>query len=145
MNTSRRRTPKTEDIRFVLNQGNNLMTRFWLSLGSLLSGLGIFAGSGSWLTGPAYAALAQLFPPFIWATMFTTVGALGFWRVLSPTSKPWCAWTTNVATAFVWTAVVAARLSGGASTLGSLHTLMAMMALWCLARTEATARDTRTA
>ena len=37
------------------------------------------------------------------------------------------------------------RLSGGASTLGSLHTMMAMMALWCLARTEATARDTRTA
>ena len=145
MSPSRCRTPKTEDIRFVLNQGNNLMTRFWLSLGSLLSGLGIFAGSASWLTGPAYAALAQLFPPFIWATMFTAVGALGFWRVLSSDSKPWCAWAVNVATAFVWTAVVAARLSGGASTLGSLHTLMAMMALWCLARTEATARDTRTA
>lgn len=136
---------KTEDIRFALNQGNNLMTRFWLSVGSLLSGIGLFAGAQTWLVGPAYAALAQLFPPVIWASMFTTVGTLGMWRVLSPKSKPWCAWLTNVMTAFVWTAVVAARLGGGASTLGSLHTMMALMALWCLARTEATARDTRTA
>lgn len=139
------RTAKNEDIRFVLNQGNNLMTRFWLSIGSLLSGLGLLAGAQTWLVGPAYAALAQLYPPPVWATMLTTVGAAGMWRVLSPTSKPWCAWTINVATAFVWSAVVAARLSGGASTLGSLHTMMALMALWCLARTEATARDTRTA
>lgn len=138
-------TTKSEDIRFALNSGNNLLTRFWLSLGSLLSGVGLFAGSGSWLVGPAYAALAQLFPPVIWATMFTTVGVLGIWRVLSPRSLPWCAWAVNVATVFVWTSVVVARLGGGASTLGSLHTMMALMALWCLARTEATARDTRTA
>lgn len=134
-----------DDIHFALNSGNTLTTRFWLSLGGLLSGLGIFAGSASWLTGPAYAALAELFPPVIWGSMFTLVGAAGLWRTLSPKSKPWCAWVVNASTAFVWSAVVVARLGGGVSTLGSLHTMMALMALWCLTRTEATARDTRTA
>lgn len=140
-----RRCPRHENLRFALNAGNNLMSRFWLSLASLLTGAGVFLGAKSWLYAPSYIALADLFPPQVWGALLLSVGSLGLWRVLSPASRPWAAWSVNIYMAFVWTAATVARLHAGPESLASVHTVFALMALWCLTRTEATYRDTRTA
>ncbi len=140
-----RRCPTHENLRFALNAGNNLMSRFWLSLASLLTGTGVFVGAKSWLHAPSYLALAELFPPPVWGVLFLLAGVTGLWRVLSLASRPWAAWAVNIYMAFIWTVATVARLHAGPESLASVHTVCALMALWCLTRTEATHRDTRTA
>lgn len=139
-------TPLDSDgIRRALNEGTTLTTRFFLSIAGLLQGAGYLLKAPSWLSAPVYQSYNAVVPIEAWGVAFMTVGALGMWRVLSPRARPGAAWAVNILVALVWNVGLAARLLLGTSSLLSMYTAVALMAFWCLLRTEATTRDTRTA
>lgn len=134
-----------EDLRYALNSGTTLTMRALLSFAATLQGLGYLAEAPNWLSAAAYADLNELIPFPVWGAAYLTVGVAGMWRVLSKNSRPGLAWAVNIATSLVWTSGLIVRLLLGPSSLLSLYTAIAIAAFWCLLRTEATERDTRTA
>lgn len=135
-----------DDIRKAINVGTTLTTRLWLSMAGLLQGSAFLLQSPSWLSHPSFNALNAALPIQVWGVSFVSVGVLGLWRALSSTGRPKWAWLINVITCNVWACAVCVRFYGtGPTSLLSLYTVFALIALWVLVRTESTTRDTETA
>ncbi len=135
-----------DTLRTALNVGQTLSTRFWLSLAALAQGGAFMLQSPSWLSHPSFAALNEILPLFYWGSAFVGIGLLGMWRVLSPKPRPRVAWAVNTLMTNLWSVTVMIRFFGtGPISLCSIYTVCALMAMWCLVRTEATHRDTQSA
>lgn len=134
-----------DDLRRALNEGTTLTVRAILSLCALAQSAAHFLGAPSFMNSPAYSAMNAVIPVTYWGCAFGTIGILGWWRVWSNESKPLAAWVTNILTLLVWSLGLVARLKMGTLSLVSVYTVITLAAFWCLLRTEATDRDTRTA
>ena len=136
----------SDNWRTALNVGTTLTTRFWLSLAALLHGAGFLLQQTSWLSHPSYKALLTVVSYNYWGAAFIFVGFVGMWRVISPKSKPYCAWAVNSITCLLWMFQMGIRVWGiGYMSVLSVHMVLLIMAAWCLVRTEATLRDRETA
>lgn len=132
----------TNNLRRALNYGPTVAVRFFVAFAALLQALRFLLAHAGWLTPPD-GTLASRYPLSVWGAAFATAGALGLWRTISHSPNPRWGWVANTATTLVWTAGLAARARIDPSTLMSAYTVIALMAVWCLLRTEATPLDTR--
>jgi len=134
-----------DNVRRALNEGTTLTMRMFLALCALAQGGAHLFGAPTFLNSPAFQAMNSVIPVHWWGWAFMAIGILGTWRVCSWTSRPLWAWGVNIATMLVWSIGLIARLQLGPMSLLSIYTVVVLAAFWCLLRTEATERDTRTA
>lgn len=135
-----------DTLRTALNQGQTLSTRFWLSLAAMAQGGAFLFQNPLWLSHPSFVSLNEIFPLPYWGSAFFVIGLLGLWRVLSNKSRPNVAWVVNLLMTNLWSSAVVVRYIGtGPLSLCSVYSVCALMAAWCLIRTEATHRDTQSA
>ena len=133
------------ELRMSLNYGSTMSLRFFLALAALMQSAGYVFGASAWSGHPLHSAAVEIFPVVVWGIAYGVVGALGMWRVLDPRSHPRCAWFVNTLTCFVWMTGLVARARIGPETLLSTYSVVALISVVCLLRTEATHRDTRLA
>lgn len=134
-----------DNLSRALNEGTTLVPRFFLSLATLFQAAGYLTHSPSWLGAKVYVGLNAVVPLHYWGAVYALAGVLGLWRCLAPTARPGLAWITNILVMLVWSTGLVTRLMIGPKTVLSVYTAVTLMALWCLLRTEATLRDTRSA
>jgi hypothetical protein len=134
-----------DNLRRAMTEGTTLTTRFFLSLAAVFQGLGYFFSATGWWSSPIYQWFNSFVPLPVWGALYLGVGMLGLWRAGARWSRPKLAWAINIITMLVWSSGLLQRLWLGPESLFSAHSALTLMALWCLLRTEATDRDSRTA
>lgn len=137
---------QSDNLRTALNIGNTLSTRFWLALMSVIYGAGFILDAPSWMSHPSFDHLNDVLPTWAWGVGLIAVGSLCMWRAVSMVSRPWYSWMTNFLMVSIWCTMTIVRWYGmGSISLLSTNTVVLIMAVWCLMRTEATYRDKATA
>lgn len=122
------------DLRRALNYGPTAAARFFLALGAALQALRFCITSVDW-AAPDLAV--------VWASSFAVAAFFAFWRLVDPRPNPFCGWATNSFMCLVWFAGVVVRATFDITTLLTPFTVLALVAVWVLLRTEATPLDTR--
>lgn len=134
-----------DDVAYALKFGTTLVARLFLAFAALLHGAALLTDGPGWWRSPDYAFVFLIVPELHWGGAFVAAGLLGCWRLISPRSRPIFAYAVNAYVLGVWNATLIARLFVSWDTLLSTYTAFSALAFWCLIRTEATPRDTRTA
>lgn len=134
-----------DDLAYALKYGTTLVPRLFLSFAALFHGAALLISGPGWWRAAEYAFVFKIVPELHWGLAFLLAGLLGCWRLISPRSRPVYAYIVNAYVLGVWNATLIARLFVGWDSLLSTYTAFSALAFWCLIRTEATPRDTRTA
>jgi len=135
------------DLWYAISSGTTLKIRFALSLMSILTGMqilmGIFGHALPWVE--RWAMFATLSAP-VWSAVLLASGGLMLWRTLSTESRPCLAWFSNVLALVTWFMICVSYVAAaGWRGLVSTYSVVLLMAIFCVLRTEATRRDTETA
>lgn len=140
----RDRTPT--EVRAALNIGNTITTRLWVSLFSLMLALQLALDQPSLFSHVSIKMFFLYVPSTWWAAALAIAGFSMLWRVFARVPRPWAAWASNGFTVGVWGSILMIRVSAiGPNAVTSSSTVVLIMAMWCLLRTEATERDVETA
>lgn len=135
-----------KDLIAALKLGTTRPIAFALGLMSIMQALNFWTQTDSWLSHASFIALLQVFDLNTWAGLYAISGIVIIWRVMDDTSKPKVAWCVNILTSLIWLMPVFLKIVfiSWHSVL-STSTVIALLAIWVLYRTEATVRDSKVA
>jgi len=134
------------ELRAALNTGNTITTRLWVALFSLMLATQLALDQPSLFSNVSIKMFFLVVPSTWWSVGLYVSGGLMLWRVFARVPRPWAAWLSNGINVGVWGSILIIRISSiGPYAVTSSSTIVLIMAIWCLLRTEATARDAETA